>query len=338
MRIQSTATSLSWIPSEAVTGPMRATFASGLTHYDAPPAGTLGDLDELREQDAFRYANRLHAWVEFDGNRPVEYMQDGGGVMGATTVRVGSLDATFAGVAMPDLRSDAEVGDGWVRFTQTCGGRTALPLPRTISRPPFFRLQPPLVWTTLALTIHADGHSDVSLSGASPFPRHWVYGPDGELTLKAGVADWSAWLGQPSWRRTPWGDEDSAVVVAAAETALERELSALLMHGAKKPTIHRIKAGDVLTEQGSPGDSLYLVLDGVVNIAVNGQAVGEVGPGTVLGERAALEAGRRTATLTAVTAVHVAEADAAGIDQDALARLADGHRREDVPAGGAAAL
>jgi hypothetical protein len=58
----------------------------------------------------------------------------------------------------------------------------------------------------------------------------------------------------------------------------------------------------------------------------------------VLGERAALEAGRRTATLTAVTAVHVAEADAAGIDQDALARLADGHRREDVPAGGAAAL
>jgi hypothetical protein len=337
MRIESTATSLSWIPSEAVTGPTRASFATGLTHYDAPPAGTLGDLDQLREQDAFRYANRLHAWVEFDENHPVEYGQDGGGVMGATTVRLGRLDATFAGVAMPDLRGETEVGDGWVRFTQTCGGRTALPLPRKISRPPFFRLQPPLVWTTLALTIHADGHSDVSLAGASPFPRHWVYGPDGELTLKAGVADCSTWLGQPSWRRTPWGDEDSAVVVAAAETALERELSALLMHGAKKPAIRRIKAGDVLAEQGSPGDSLYLVLDGVVDIVVDGQAVGEVGPGAVLGERAVLEAGRRTGALTAVTAVSVAEADVAGIDRDALGRLAEGHCREDVPAAGAAA-
>ncbi len=171
---------------------MRAAFAAGLSHYDAPPAGTLGDLDQLREQDAFRFANRLHAWVGFDGTRPVEYGQDGGVAMGATTVRVGRLDATFAGVAMPDLRGETEVGNGWVRFTQTCGGRTALPLPRTISRPPFFRLQPPLVWTMLALTIHAAGHSDVSLVGASPFPRHWVYGANGEVVLKAGVADWSA--------------------------------------------------------------------------------------------------------------------------------------------------
>lgn len=311
---------------------MRAAFATGLSHYDAPPAGTLGDLDQMREQDVFRFANRLHAWVGFDGSRPVEYGQDGGVAMGATTVRVGRLDATFAGVAMPDLRGEAEVGDGWVRFTQTCGGRTALPLPRTISRPPFFRLQPPLVWTTLALTIHAAGRSDVSLVGASPFPRHWVYGVDGEVVLKAGVADWSAWLGQPSWRRTPWGDEDSAVVVAAAETALERELSTLLMHGAEKPAIRRLAAGAVLTEQGAPGDSLYLVLDGVVDIAVDGKTVGEVGPGAVLGERAVLEGGRRTATLTAVTAVSVAEAGASGIDRDALARLAEGHRREESPA------
>jgi len=328
MRIESTATSVSWLPSEAVTGPMRATFALGLSHYDAPPSGTLGDLEALREQDAFRFANRLHAWVEFDGDRTVAYGQDGGMIMGSTTVRVGRLDATFAGVPMPDLRGEPEIGPGWVRFTQTCGGRTAVPLPRTISRPPFFRLQPPFVWTTLALTIHADGHSEVTLAGASPFPRHWVYGDDGELTLKAGVADWSQWLGQPSWRRTPWGDEDSAVVVAAAETALERELSTVLMHGGTKPAIRRLKAGDVLTEQGEPGDSLYLVLDGVIDIAVDGQAVGEVGPGAVLGERAVLETGRRTATLTAMTAVSVAEADAAAIDRDALARLAAGHRRE----------
>jgi hypothetical protein len=332
MRIESTATSLSWIPSEAVTGPMRATFVTGLSHYDAPPSGTLDNLDDLRDQDAFRFANRLHAWVDFDGDRTVAYGQDGGLVMGATTVRVGRLDATFAGVAMPDLRGAPEIGDGWVRFVQTCGGRTALPLPRTISRPPFVRLQPPLVWTTLTLTVHADGYSEVSLAGASPFPRHWVYGADGELVLKAGVADWSAWLGQPSRRRTPWGNEDSAVVVAAVETALERELSVLLMQSAARPEIRRLKPGTVLTEQGAPGESLYLVLDGVVDIAVDGKTVGEVGPGAVLGERAVLETGRRTATLTAMTAVRVAEAPAAVIDRDARTRLAQGHRREHTAA------
>ena len=102
--------------------------------------------------------------------------------------------------------------------------------------------------------------------------------------------------------------------------------------GRTKPAIRRLAAGAVLTEQGAPGDSLYLVLDGVVDIAVDGMTVGEVGPGAVLGERAVLEGGRRTATLTAVTAVSVAEADASGIDRDALARLAEGHRREESPA------
>jgi hypothetical protein len=50
--------------------------------------------------------------------------------MGSTTVQIGPLDATFAGVAMPDLVPPPEIGDGWVRFTQTTGGRTALRLPR----------------------------------------------------------------------------------------------------------------------------------------------------------------------------------------------------------------
>jgi len=328
MRIESTVTSLSWIPSEAVSGPMRATFATGLSHYDAPPPGTIDDLERLRDEDAFRFANRLHAWVEFDEGGAVEFGQDGGIVMGATTVRMGSLDATFAGLPMPDLQGKPEVGDGWVRFTQTCGGRTALPLPRKIARPPFFRLQPPLVWTTLALALHAYGRTEVKLAGASPFPRHWVYDENGKLALKAGVADWSSWLGQPSWRKTPWGDEDSEVVVTAAETELERELSHLLMRGAEKPTIRKLKAGAVLAEQGSAGDSLYLVLDGVIDIAVDGRPVGDVGPGAVLGEHAVLGGGRRTATRTAVNAARVAKASAASIDRDALARLAEGHQRE----------
>jgi hypothetical protein len=338
MRIESSATSLSWIPSEAVSGVMKATFATGLSHYDAPPparlelgaavAGDPGSIEALRDADAFRFGNVLTAWAEFDGTIPVAYGQGGGTVMGSTTVRFGPVDATFAAVAMPEIRPAAEIGDGCVTFTQTTGGRTALPLPRRISRPPFFRLQPPLVWTTLRLTLHHDGRSTMELCGASPFPRHWVYDAAGELALKAGVADWKAWVGQPSATATPWGNEDSPVVAAAAETGLERELAALLMHGSQKPKIRTFEPGEVLAAQGSPGDSLFLVLDGVVDVSVDGRALGDLGPGAVLGERAILESSARTATVTAITRVRIAEAPARSIDVEALRHLAEGHLRE----------
>lgn len=329
MRVESTATSLSWIPSEAVAGLSRAAFDLGVVHYDEPPPGTLGDLEELRRADRFRFANRLHAWAEFDGDRPAAFAQSGGVVMGSTIVRVASLGVRFAAVAMPELRPSPEVGDGWVRFRQTCGGRAGIPGPRRVRRAPYLSLHPPLVWTTLTLTLHADGRTEVHLPGASPFPRHWVYGPDGDLVLKAGLTDFVQWMGQPSHRTTPWGDEDSPAVVTAAETALERELSRLLMGAA--PVVRRLAAGDVLAHQGAPGDSLFLLLDGVLAVDVDGQVLAEIGPGAVLGERARLEGGPRTATLTAVTPVRVAEAPAHVIDLDALTQLAAGHHREDAP-------
>jgi hypothetical protein len=307
---------------------MKLGFAAGLSHYDAPPPDRLVDLERLRDDDGFRFANVLKGWAEFDGDQVVWHDQAGGLVMGSTTVRFGPLDATFAAVPMPDLRPPAEIGDGWIRFTQTTGGRTALPMPRRISRPPFVRLQSPLVWTTVQLTLHADGTSAIALTGASPFPRHWVYDGSGALALKAGVADWKRWIGQPAWTATPWGDEDSPVVVAAAESALERELSALLMHGARKPKIRKLADGEVLAAQGDPGDSLYLVLDGVLAVAVDGNHVGDVGPGAVLGEHSVLDGSPRTATLTATTPVRIAEAPADAVDRDALAQLAPLHRRE----------
>ena len=59
MRYESSITSLSWIPSEAVTGASRLAFDSGFTHYDDPPPAELGDLEELRAADRFRFANVL---------------------------------------------------------------------------------------------------------------------------------------------------------------------------------------------------------------------------------------------------------------------------------------
>ena len=56
-----------------------------------------------------------------------------------------------------------------------------------MNKAPFVQFEAPTVWTTLALTIHADGRSEHELLGASQFPRHWVYGDDGALVAKAGL-------------------------------------------------------------------------------------------------------------------------------------------------------
>jgi CRP-like cAMP-binding protein len=85
----------------------------------------------------------------------------------------------------------------------------------------------------------------------------------------------------------------------------------------------------VVTEQGAPSDELYLVLDGVVRIEVDGERIAEYGPGSMHGERAVLEGGRRTSTMTAVTPCTLAVAPADQVDRDALVVLSEGHRREE---------
>ena len=57
-----------------------------------------------------------------------------------------------------------------MRFVQTTGGRTGVPAPRRVRRKPFIQWQAPLVWTTLSLTIYADGRAEGTMVGASRFP------------------------------------------------------------------------------------------------------------------------------------------------------------------------
>jgi CRP-like cAMP-binding protein len=111
------------------------------------------------------------------------------------------------------------------------------------------------------------------------------------------------------------------------ETALERELSGSLMGG--KPRLRKVKEGSALVEQGAEGDELFLLLDGVLRVEVDGERLAEIGPGALLGERAVLEGGRRTATLRAVTPCKVAVAAADSLGRDALHEVSRGHRRED---------
>src|SRR5665213_2155049 len=316
MRHTSSITSLSWIPSEAIEGSMRLAFDAGFTHYDPPPPDVIEDIEALRVSDRFRFANVLEAWVEVnDSGRIVDCGYSGGGMMGSTTVKVGPVARTFEAVALPDLRKAPERGDGAVRFVQTAGGRTGLPAPRRVRRRPFIQWQAPLVWTTLTLTLHVDGRVDRTLTGASRFPRHWVYDEGGTLSHKSGLTDFKDWYRQSFGRHTPWGDQDSEALVTAVETALERALSARVMGGSGKVKIKRFPAGAILAKQGEPGTEVFLVLDGVIRVEHDGERLAEYGPGALLGERAHLEEGARTSTLETVTACRVAVVEAEQLDR-----------------------
>ena len=290
----------------------------------------LGDLEDWRERDLFRIANDLRAWIEVDdGGAIVASGYSGGGVIGSTTMGFRSASATFQAVAYPDLQAEPEVGDGWVRFRQTAGGRTGVPAPRRVNAAPFVQYHAPTAWSTLDLTIRADGTSEWDVIGASPFPRHWIYGPDGRLVAKTGLVDFKDWYRHAFEGNDPWGGEDSPALVAAVETALERQLSRVIM-GEGKPKIRKLKAGAALTEQGEAADSIFVLLDGVIQVVVDGDEVASLGPGALIGERAVLEGGRRTATLIAVSPCKVAEARKVELDLDLLAEVSEGHRREDA--------
>ncbi len=322
MRVESSVTSLTWIPLEAIEGITRLPFSARVAHYDPPPPDVLEDIDQLRAADRFRFVNQLRAWIEVEGGRVTGYGQSGAGWIGATTVRVGPLGITVPAVAYPELRPAPDVRPESVTFVQTAGGRTGLPMPRLGSRWPHVAAPP--AWTRLSLTLRADGTSEHALAGASAFPRHWVYDADGRLVAKSGLIDFARWAKTALHQDSPWGGGDAPALVAAAESALERVLSAVVIDSV--PEWQRLAAGDVLVRQGDQADVVFLLFDGLLDVEIDGVPAAQVGPGAIVGEAAGLEIKRRSATLRAVTACRVARVPGAALDNAALARLAEARR------------
>ncbi|HEY8438191.1 MAG TPA: cyclic nucleotide-binding domain-containing protein [Candidatus Limnocylindrales bacterium] len=328
-RFESSVTAVSWIPSEAITGPSKIPFELGVTHYDDAPPDQLDSIDQLRESDRFREANELRAFIEVEDGRIVNAGHLGKGHIGSTTVRMGPAALRFPAVHLPDLQSEPEIGASSARFVQTVGGRMGLPTPRPVPHPPFVQFWPSIAWTTLALTINADGTSSHEVVGASPFPRHWIYDDAGRLVEKSGSIDFGKWFNHSFGERTPWGAQDSDAVVTAVESALERSLSSAIMRGGAKPTIRAIRDGETLVRQGEAGTEVFLILDGIFVVEVDGKPVAEIGPGAVVGERSGLLNGARTATLFARTRGRVASVPHDALDPAALGSLAATHRREE---------
>lgn len=329
MRISSSVTALSWTPSEAVHGLPKLPFSFGLAHYDDPPPDRIVDLDVMHRSNLFRLANELRAWIDVDDDgNVVGHGHDGRGRIGENRLKLGPTAISVRAAALPTLR-EAEVGDGWVRFTQTAGARTGAPAPRAVRGKPYFQWHSAIAWTTLSLILYATGTSKHSLVGASPFPRHWIYDKNGDLVEKSATIDFDAWYREAHELNTPWGAVDSPAVVTAAESAFERELSRDLMRDGATPRPEELSAGDVLVKQGERGEELFLLLDGVVEVDVDGKTVAEIGPGAIVGERALLEAGARTATLRAATRCSVVRVAGDRVDAGDLVELAGGRRREE---------
>ena len=328
-RHNSSITVVSWIPSEAIDGLPSLPFQAGVTHIDDPPPDRLDDVEALLGSQKLRFANRLAGYVEVDERGIVGYGSEGGGLMGDSLITVGGRRLLLPGISLPDLKPDPVVTAESVTFKQTAGGRAGLPAPRRVKHKPFVQLSSPVVWTTVELEIFVDGSSEGRLVGSSPFPRHWVYDGEGALTAKSGLIEFKQWYHHAFGGVTPWEATDLDAVTAEVETALERKLSRSIMSSEAATHRLRLSPGETLYRQGDEGADLFLVLDGIASVVVDGELVAEIGPGALLGERALLEGGRRTATVTATTALRGVVVPPELLDESTMRELSTGHRREE---------
>jgi hypothetical protein len=322
VRVESSVTAITWLPFAALDALPNMPLGFAVAHYDEPPGDPLTDIDGLREADAFREANDLRAWIEVDGGEIVAHGDEGRGVVAGVGLELGPEQVAFPAVEFPVIRPDPEIGERSARFTQTVGGRIGLPAPRPIQGEGYFHFGSALAWTTLELVLHATGEAEGRLVASSPFPRHSVYDAGGRLIGEHGLKDFDGWYRESFGESTPWGDEDAPEVVAAVEARLEDELTRIaLMLDARLPR-KRLEVGETLVEQGEPGRDMFLLLDGLLDVEVDGETVARVGAGAVLGELAVLGDGRRKATLRARQACRVAVLPGEALGATDLARLA----------------
>jgi len=73
--------------------------------------------------------------------------------------------------------------------------------------------------------------------------------------------------------------------------------------------IVELPAGETLFAQGDTGDTMYAILEGEIDIVVDGTTVDHVATGRLVGETAIIESAPRSATVVAVTPCRLAAVD-----------------------------
>jgi CRP-like cAMP-binding protein len=96
--------------------------------------------------------------------------------------------------------------------------------------------------------------------------------------------------------------EASGTLTLLSQCNLLRHLAAEDIEPLLERLQHRaVKAGEVVFRQGDPGDALYIVADGAVEVLNDEKILAELGKGQAFGEMALLSGGTRTATIRAKT-------------------------------------
>jgi len=75
------------------------------------------------------------------------------------------------------------------------------------------------------------------------------------------------------------------------------------------PDAHTISAGVEICRQGEPGDTMFVVVEGTVEIVRGDRLLGTVGPGEFFGEMSLIEKAPRAATARAKTDCRIATVD-----------------------------
>jgi hypothetical protein len=331
VRFESSVTSISWLPADAVKGLASLPFDIGSTDFDAPPPHELAETSTFAEAISalsFRFANRLAAWAEVsDDGEIVEAGYGDGGHTGRTFEHGDRHRHLFIAAPLPDVQPPPAFGDGFVRFEQSVGVHGGTPVPRALRRAPFVQWRVPLTWTTLSLTMHVDGTATHELVGASRVPRHWIYNAEGNLVSRTGLVDVDDWYRTAFDEHTPWGDVDSRTLAARVESSLLRRLSQHVTSEIERPRTINVAADTTLVRQGDTSSSVFLVLDGSTTVVANGKRVAEYGPGALFGEGAALEGSARAVSLVTATKSRLAVIAGGALDRDLWDHLASGQRR-----------
>ena len=69
----------------------------------------------------------------------------------------------------------------------------------------------------------------------------------------------------------------------------------------ERTEVINLHVGEALFREGEPGDVMYVLITGTVNVVVGGEVIEEAGSGALLGELALIDSAPRAATVVATT-------------------------------------
>lgn len=169
------------------------------------------------------------------------------------------------------------------------------------------RASPDAVLSRVLGVVEAMFMASFGIGGALAAVLFAVAGTQGAFVVAGALLPVALALGWRTLRRL-----DASAVVPVRELALLRGIP---MFTPLPPDILErlalnlepipLTAGETVIRQGEPGDRLFVIVAGTVQVRIDGAVVGEQGPGTEFGEIALLRDGPRTATVTALTDVQL---------------------------------